>query len=300
MLGNFGEAVLRAVVLLGLWAFPSTTVSGDQADQPVILGTAWGYTLAGDGSGFYNDIAQDFLAPVIEIGVAAGYQPMPYRRARARFLDSAAACLYPTAIRVLRAGGHIASADSFIESDPLFTAREYLFAQGGVAPPASLSEIDGKTVAVPSGSVMFALLKDTGAQLIPVHDETDKAQMLLTGRVDLMTGMLPNETMVFSNLKARAPSFDRQLPLIEAPVSVVCHNTVEGRAVIKAVNEQVTRLSADNRFQRQLARAGVFDGAAERGAPPTAEMLNALVPAAGGAKPVAPHPGRRMRHAPIP
>ncbi len=249
-----------------------------------VYGTVWGQTLAQDGSGFYNDVFNELAA--IPDG-AANYKLMPYRRARAQFLADKSACLYPSARAVLASGGHH-EREGLIETEAVFTAQEHLFTAAGVEPPRSLADLRGKTVAVPTGSVMMKLLAGSGAQLISVNDETAKAQMLITGRVDIMSGMLPNEHLIFQSLDTRMASYDRDFSLIEAGVAVVCHDTLANRAFIEKLNRRIGELQASASFQGRLAAAGIMETPY-----PGAADLNDIAPAAG-TKLRFVHPGRRV------
>jgi len=294
-----GERVLRkffvvasGIVSIAFLLLAATSVQAndnpfDNLETPepaVVFGTVWGQTLAQDGTGFYNDVFRDLVSAG---DGAVDYKLMPYRRARSQFLVGQTACLYPSARSVLTTGGHD-SGQKLIETNALFTAAEHLFAPAGTAPPASLADLKGKTVAVPTGSIMTRLLKDAGARLISVHDETAKAQMLITGRVDMMSGMLPNEHLIFKSLDTRMASYDRDFSLIEAGVAIVCHDTSANRAFIAQLNERIDMLQADAAFQDLLASAGLkqapYAGAAD---------LNNIAPAAGAKLRFA-HPGRRV------
>lgn len=288
--GVFFTGLLSLVsgVLLGATAWAAGTPD-NAATHATVYGTVWGQTLAQDGSGFYNDIATDMF----EDGEGAvDYRLMPYRRARSRFLNSQSACLYPSARSILDAGGHTRADQSILESEPLFAASVHLFAGAGEQVPSSLKDLAGRTVAVPSGSVALRLLKGTGAKLIAANDEADKAQMLLTGRVELMSGMLPNEHIVFSHMGARLPAYDRDFALLDAGVSVVCHDTPANRAFIERLNARVAVLHQDRLFQAKLAAAGLMEAPLADAA--DAAALNAIAPAAGGRTVRFVHPGRRL------
>ncbi len=294
-----GESVLRkffvvgsgiASIMLLLLAAASVQARDKQSAEvevsraATVYGTVWGQTLAQDGTGFYNEVFNEIAA--IPDG-AANYKLMPYRRARAQFLADKSACLYPSARAVLASGGHHGG-DGLVETEAVFMAQEHLFTAAGVEPPRSLADLKGKTVAVPTGSVMFKLLAGTGARLISVNDETAKAQMLITGRVDIMSGMLPNEHLIFQSLDTRMASYDRDFTLIDAGVGVVCHDTEANRAFVEKVNRRIVELQASADFQGRLASAGIMEtpyvGAAD---------LNDIAPAAGSKLRFV-HPGRRV------
>ncbi|NVJ97088.1 MAG: transporter substrate-binding domain-containing protein [Alphaproteobacteria bacterium] len=265
-------------------AIPVEQVSEiDSSEKTAILGTVWGHTLAQDGTGFYNELMAAMLA---HDGADTEYKLQPYRRATTAFKNDQNTCLFPSARSVLSAAGGYDEA--YVESDPLFLAQEYLFARNGHTPPSSLEDLKGKTVAVPHGSILFKLLAGAGAELISVHNETDKAQMLLSGRVDLMSGMLPNEHIIASELGTSMPSYDRTFPLLDAGVSVVCHDNAAGRDLIKRLNVVIAHLQADKSFRETLASAGVVESHAL-----SAADLNSLAPAAGQKLRFV-HPGRRL------
>ncbi len=247
-----------------------STASG--REKRVVFATVWGQTLAQDGTGFYNELA-DALLRDEKAGVS--YQLMPYKRAKARFLDRAGACLYPSAIDVLDAGGHISDRDDFVETAPLFTTKTHLFSRAGDPPPRAMGELYGKTVAVPSGSVMQNVLRGSGATLISVHDEADKAQMLLTGRVDYMTAMLPDAVLVFAAMGQPLPEFDPAMPFLEAGVSLVCHRSEENVVFIHALNSRIRDMNADPGYRAKLFEAGIWHEEAFAG------EMNAVRPASG-------------------
>lgn len=221
----------------------------------MIFGTVWGMTLAQDGSGFYNEIAADLLDGA---GAGVAYQLMPYRRAKARFLDGNGACIYPSAVDVIMAGGFKGDASSLVESAPLFETRTHIFARRGERAPTTLADLRGKTVAVPSGSVMRNILEAAGAELINVFDETDKARMLLTARVDYMTAMLPDAVLVFDALGEPLPAFDTDLVFLQNTIGVVCHRTPQTEAFIRQLNGRISALAGSRAYQTRLEEAGIW------------------------------------------
>ena len=251
----------------------------------IVYATVWGQTLAQDGTGFYNQIADSLL---VQEKAGISYQLMPYKRARATFLAGKTGCLYPSSISVLSAGGFAPEPEAFIQTHALFHARTHLFARKGATPPASLDDIKGKSVALPSGSVMFSLLAGSGANLITVNDETDKAQMLITGRVDLMSGMMPDTSIVFNDLGSALPAYDQKLAFLDVGVALVCYSSPENQAFVDRLNGQIETLNTDTGYVSRLMQAGVMPDVV------AASALDAISPAAGGSEPVPTHPGRRL------
>jgi ABC-type amino acid transport substrate-binding protein len=263
---------------------PSHASSPEQTlthhEDITIFGTVWGLTLAQDGSGFYNELAADLLDGLDEADSGAvSYQLMPYRRAKSRFTQGNGACIYPSAVGVLVSGGQIGDEASLIESKPLFRARTHLFARRGERAPTGLDDLNGKTVAVPSGSVMQVLLKDTGAEIISVFDETDKARMLLTSRVDYITAMLPDAVLVFDRLGEPLPAFDNDLTFLESNIGFVCHRTAATETFMARLNKRIETLANDRAYQHRLEDAGIWHVPETGGNDPVS--LNAIEPAAG-------------------
>ena len=245
-------------------------------DRVSIFGTVWGMTLAQDGSGFYNELAADLLGGMDR---ETQYQLMPYRRAKARFLDSEGSCIYPSAIGLLIAGEHVRDASTLIETVPLFRARTHIFARRGERAPSSLADLKGRTIAVQSGSVMQMMLAGTGADVISVFDETDKARMLLTARVDYITAMLPDAVLVFDALREPLPAFDNELSFLESNIGFVCHKSPATEAFVAALNDRVKTLAATRDYQVRLENAGIWH--VPEGSKIEDHKLNDIAPSAG-------------------
>ena len=242
--------------------------TNDQAME--IFATAWGETLAQNGSGFYNEIAADVLANVDGHEV---YKIMPYRRAKQHFFKSGGACLYPSSLPGLAGAGQITDTENYIESDGIFSAKTHLFVRAGMKPPGLMDDISGKIIAYANGSVAASVLLGHGASLIGVNSEQDKAQMLISGRVDMISGMMPDTGIVFAKLGGKMPVFAPSLVLYEVSVSFVCRRSPETEQFVAAVNRALgvlsndasysARLLAAARAQDTLTRAG--DGNVETG-----------------------------------
>jgi hypothetical protein len=233
---------------------PAPAALASQEDENAILGTAWGITLASDGTGFYNDVLYAVLAQVKD---AKPYQPMPYRRAKTEFALHGRSCLYPSSISHLRGGGELDEDDIYLETRPVIFVESHLFAKPGTLAPTNLDDLAGKRIAYPNGSALPVLLEGRGAQFIPTTDETTKANMLIAGRVDLMSGSLPDNIFVFRALKAPLPAYNPDLPLARVGVGIVCHDTPANRAFIQAFDAAVASLVSSGLLAGLFGVAGV-------------------------------------------
>ena len=251
---------------------------------PPIYANSWGFNLAQDGTGFYNELAADILdeipgAAKYEIPGSDLYRVMPFRRAQAMFFRHADSCLFPSSIVALQASNLLVDANAFIESAGLFETRVHLFVRPGDTPPSKLEDLQGKTVAVPNGSAVKKLLDGFGAQLISVNSEVDKAEMLLGERVDVISGTLPDTALIFERIKRQMPAYDPAFTVIKAPVTFVCHNNARNRQFIGAVNVALEALSSDPEYLARFAKVGL-EGAVIGGAGPD-NILDTYTPAVG-------------------
>jgi hypothetical protein len=285
VLSGIGMAV-SAVALFCVSAIAPVSANDQRAETasktPYIYGTAWGATLAQDGSGFYNEIIGDVLA---QLEVKPDYHLRPYKRAKVSFFAEENSCLYPSSLSALASAGQIKDPADFIESDGLFTARTHLFVRAGETPPASLDDVFGKSIAYPNGSVVRSVLEGRGARLISVNDEGDKADMLTSGRVDIISGMIPDTALVFGDREGALPQYDPSLVLLEVDVTFVCHRSPANNQLIASINDALDRLSADSEYRARMAEAKVALDVLARGSGGETDLseedLNNLMPAAG-------------------
>lgn len=238
--------MMRAAALMfGIACLVSSQIAaaradGGEAQEAIpqtdgdIYGTGWGMTLALDGSGFYNDVLNKVLGAMDS---PKPYQPLPYRRAKVSFRDTAGSCLYPSDIGHLATGKEIDGPEGYIQSHPLIWVESHLFSRFGEAPLASLEALEGRKIAYPNGSALPTVLEAYGASFLPTTTETTKARMLIAGRVDYMSGSLPDNVFVFKSMNRPLPPYNPDLALIRVGVSVVCHDTPGNRAFIDAFNE---------------------------------------------------------------
>jgi len=265
------SGVFCLVLALLIVTLPSSAGSRDaEAFLPTIYVTSWGETLALDGSGLYNEVAADVLA---NVPGAVNYNIMPFRRAQVRFFASGNSCLYPASLPAMVKAGQIKDPENYLESAGVFNARTHLFVRAGETPPSSLADLSGKSVAYPNGSVVRGLLEGSGARLINVNDEMDKAEMLQGGRVDMITGGFPGVALVFAKLGGKTPVYDPSFSLYNVAVTFICHKTYENEKFLKVLNgaiealaqtpEHLERMAAVNMLQNVIARASGDDAYAK-------------------------------------
>ena len=237
--------------------------------ENAIFGNGWGMTLALDGTGFYNDVLHQVLSLSKTDKL---YQPLPYKRAKTEFAKNIESCLYPARIEHLLRGQEIENARDYVETTPLVFVESHFFSRPGTEPLTALSEIEGKMVAYPNGSALPTVFAEYGAIFVPTTDETTKARMLLAGRVDHMSGSLPDNIFVFKALGEELPPYNPDLALIRIGVGVVCHKTAENEAFVGAVNATLAMPSTRAQLAALYQTLGVDDRFLPRhGSPEVAE-----------------------------
>ncbi len=219
-----------------------------------IYGTGWGMTLALDGTGFYNDVLKTVL---LEMEMPKAYQPLPYKRAKVDFKGNAGSCLYPSDISHLSRGKEIDVPENYIQAAPLIWVESHIFSRYGEPPLTSLEALKGRKIAYPNGSALPTVLEEYGASFLPTTTETAKARMLVAGRVDHMSGSLPDNIFVFKSMGRPLPPYNPDLALVRVGVTVVCHDTPENRAFVDAFNDALARLVAAGDMAAVFAASGV-------------------------------------------
>lgn len=219
-----------------------------------ILATDWGLTLKADGTGFYNDLAVMLFAP--EIG-SVNYEILPYRRAKRHFFEDAGACLYPNSIEYLTTIGDISDPDQFIGYDQAVLARMHVFAAPGKPAPKQPSDLDDKRVAYAMGGKVPVKLAGARAFFIAVADEVDKAEMLLGGRVDMITAAMPDAKFVFDQLGQPLAPYDPNFLLEGSGLGIVCHRTPENEIFVENFSRYVTQMRKNGDLPRFLHKNGL-------------------------------------------
>ncbi|WP_286828783.1 MULTISPECIES: hypothetical protein [Kordiimonas] len=256
------RAAALSLGLLGLACAPLSFAHADGgavAPAPAetsgdIYGTGWGMTLALDGTGFYNDVLNTVLH-----GMEApkAYKPLPYKRAKVDFKSNVGSCLYPSDIGHMVKGREIEDPEAYIQAQPLIWVESHIFSRFDEPPLPSLEALEGRKVAYPNGSALPTVLEGYGAKFLPTTTETAKARMLIAGRVDHMSGSLPDNVFVFKTLGRPLPPYNPDLALIRVGVSLVCHDTPENREFVEGFNAALANLVASGDMAEVFGAAGV-------------------------------------------
>lgn len=237
-----------------LWFAPPLLADDPITHRTHIYATDWGLTLKADGTGFYNDLAQLLFSP--EIG-SVDYEILPYRRAKRHFFEEAGACFYPSSLEYLATTGDMEHARDFIESGSILRNRIHLFSAPGKPAPRNREDVNGKRVAYAMGSKIPYALPDTTALFIAVADEVGKAEMLLTGRVDIISAALPDVKFVFDSLGVEMAPYDPDFVIAGAGIGVVCHNTPENVFFLAQLERRMTQLKQTGRLHKFLSDSGL-------------------------------------------
>lgn len=257
-----GDHMKKTMVLVGflLLTTPATAQPADQGAPPStdtaskIFATSWGLTLANDGTGFYNDLADLIIRP--EIGTYR-YEIVPYRRANRTFEADKRSCHYPSSLNYMAATGIVDDTSTLIESYFFIRSIAHIFAPMGTEPPHDKEATRGKIIAYPMGAEVPRLLDGYNAYFIPIADEVAKASMLLGHRVELMIAYMPDAKFVYDSLQSGLPPYDPDFTINDDNIAVVCHRTPENEALIARLNARVLALRKSGELATFLEGNGI-------------------------------------------
>ena len=108
--------------------------------------------------------------------------------------------------------------------------------------------------------MVHAELEGHGARLIGVNDETDKAEMLMNGRVDIISGMVPDTALVFESLGGDIPVYNAALVLNEVPITFVCHKSEMTIDLVRALNIALETVGSLPHYRERMAKANLAQG----------------------------------------
>lgn len=153
--------------------------------------------------------------------------------------------------------GDMVNAPDFIESGSMLNNRIHLFAAPGKPAPRTKEDVNGKRVAYAMGSKIPYALQGTTALFIAVADEVDKAEMLLTGRVDIISAAMPDVKFVFDSLGAEIAPYDPDFVIAGSGIGIVCHNTPENALFLTQLDRRKVMLQQTGKLKRFLEERGL-------------------------------------------
>ncbi|WP_286830521.1 MULTISPECIES: hypothetical protein [Kordiimonas] len=219
-----------------------------------IYATAWGMTLAEDGAGFYNDLARLVLGT---LDGAPQYDIVPYRRANRIFAQDESSCHYPSTLNYMAATGIVDDTSDLIESYFMIRSVAHIFSRYDTPPVSRKSGVSEKVIAYPMGAEVPKLLDGFGASFIPVNDEKGKAELLISGRVELMIAYMPDVLFVFRELGKPLPPYDPTFTINDDNIAIVCHRTPGNEAMLARVNARIATLRESGALAAFLSENGI-------------------------------------------
>lgn len=227
---------------------------GEANDAGKIYATAWGMTLAEDGTGFYNDLARLVLD---DISDKPRYDLIPYRRANRIFAQDENSCHYPSTLNYMAATGIVDDTTDLVESYFMLRSVAHIFSRYDAEPVTEKSGVAGKVVAYPMGAEVPRLLDGFGASFIPVNAEKSKAELLISGRVELMIAYMPDALFVFRELDKPLPPYDPNFTINDDNIAIVCHRTPGNEALISRINDRIMSLRESGALATFLSDNGI-------------------------------------------
>lgn len=230
----------------------------DEAPAPaaVIFAPEMNETLKAKEDAFFNALWREFMAPA-----APRLTVVPHMRTTHLFHGSDGSCRYPASEKIGQYKDGALSFDDkpLIWSKPFFTMTVRILARQGLKPPSAPIDLVGRSIVVPSGYMFPPAFDGKAATVLQVAAEQKRANMLVSGRVDLMVSSMPTAGFVMRRLSGTGANFNVDLSLDDLPLYFVCHDTPANHALIERFNTGYLRASwagmIDTLYQRYKDKA---------------------------------------------
>lgn len=247
---SLGLFLVSCLLLLA----PDLEATEPKAETPVIYGTEWGLTLNRSGIGFYNNAARLLFPAVVDTG---GFEVLPYRRALKRFQLNGESCVYPTSLDFLLESNYVDSEQAFVQSLPFQYHLINIFPRPGTDIPTEKQHLKDKLIGFAMGTRIQVYIDTPNTRFLPITDEIDKAEMLLSGRLDAITAAMPDAKFVFDRLGVPMPAFDPTFVIKKGHLRVVCHRTEENQKFVEQLNTKIKLLWLSRRYPAFMMQHGL-------------------------------------------
>ena len=197
-----------------------------------------------DDKGFYAEIRSSLFNSVDIENVV---RILPFKRALVNFSDNEVDCFWPMDIDLLNS--LIGSDVELIQSISVFDSTQHLFSRNGEPAITNINEVNGKHIAISIGSNLQPKLEQAGADVSPVRPGDSKALLLDSKRVDAVAGWAPENLITWNSSGIKPPNYDKNFKLNSAGNSVVCHDTLETKAFIDALDAIIPVFKASDEYK---------------------------------------------------
>ncbi len=232
----------------------SLTVSAAENNTIQIYASEASFSDKYGHSAYYKDLAAIILPSE---GIAHKLQIAPHMRSAHLFTADPKSCRLPSNLKALSKNFNRPVPETYIESLPFSYNYVHVFSRPGSTPPSSISDLEGKKIAIPTGSkyLMQYNLPDTTI----VHTDTDivRTEILMSKRVDFMLGSVPSVRLVFKNILGPWPEYNSSFIISSYTLHLACHSTPQAAKLIKLVNERIAAARRNGDLDKLHKRHGL-------------------------------------------
>lgn len=243
---------LLMVVWVFTFAMSSVAISTTEGTSPSsgvkVYGYALEFRLQEQGGDQYNHMFQEMARQ----GLSFELVVQPFTRI-IRDIGTHTECVFPVSINAIRTAKPRYKDLPLVSSNPIDHISLRVFTRSDKPTLTSLSELDGKKVAVWDGLDADIFLKDVRATVETTPNELVRLKMLNKDRIDAILGFTPDVNLAAEVLGIPMPQYANSLALFrDEGASVVCHDTPRNREFILQFNQILAQLKESGKLREVL------------------------------------------------
>jgi ABC-type amino acid transport substrate-binding protein len=195
-----------------------------------------------DKGGDYDKV----LAKVAASGVPVDYTVAAPARAEAEFKEKKVGCSTPIDVRFWP------GKEKLVNSAPMNVVKIYLFSRPGEGPYTSLGQLKGKHLGARRGLPYGPKLASSGMTPELVNEDDQNVQKLQSKRIDAFLAYVPDMWFWSKDKKQPLPNHDKDHPFDIHNDALLCYDTPENRAYLKAFDAVIEKLRSSGELQKIL------------------------------------------------
>ena len=200
-----------------------------------------------NGSGVYDKI---ITRTVIDNGQGK-LRVLPPARALSEFETCTNCCMSPAN----KNPDFYSYGSDVVQSDPMNTAKVYIFTAFGSAPINSLNALKGKTVGIRDGMPYGNKFDKAGLKLSSVSDIEKNVKKLDGGRIGAFVAYVPDAYLAFKGMGKPEYTHDKENPIAVHPDSMVCRGV--DASFLSGFNAKLDSMKASGELNKLLGDSQV-------------------------------------------
>lgn len=247
-------AAVKIVLLCCAATFMKGVASAADDARATVIMPVWGLTLQENGEGLYNKLFQFLLADKSDQYVI---KYVPYEEALRLLVYGTVDCAYPIPKSELDIPFAHVSYGNLDETRPVFISYAYVFSRSGDPVISSYDEMRDKVMIQIEGENYNHDFSSLGVEMVNVASETEKVELLMTGRAHAMIASMPDILYSFRALKIEPFAHNMEFALMDYPNVLTCHRSKRTRALMEHFNARIAATLADGGLKAFAIDQGV-------------------------------------------